>query len=77
MDEHFQLDVEMDQWDHCVLVVVLERFNEPTVSSSPTEYRNCGHVSIGKRATGHAEQIHWNSAFQSPRKLIIQWHALR
>ena len=70
----------MDQWDHCVLVVILERFvNESTsaIASSNTEYENCGHVSLGKRATGHAERIHWNSAFQSPRKLIIQWHALR
>jgi hypothetical protein len=25
---------------------------------------------------GHAERIHWNSAFQSPRRVISQWHCL-
>ncbi len=91
LNEIFHLDVEIERWDRCVILIVLSRIYEPqppqqtTPSSlidgqpcprSPPIYRHSGHVALGKRVAGHAERIHWNSAFQSPRRVISQWHSL-
>lgn len=90
LNEIFHLDVEIERWDRCVILIVLSRIYEPqrpqqtTPSSldgqpcprSPPIYHHSGHVALGKRVAGHAERIHWNSAFQSPRRVISQWHSL-
>jgi len=76
----FQLDVGVDRWEHTVVLVVLSRFCHSASSTSstatPPVYVHCGHVALGKHVTGHAHRIHWNSAFQNPRKTIAQWHPL-
>ena len=50
--------------------------NKTSTTRSPPVYMHTGHVALGKRVAGHAERIHWNSAFQSPRRVISQWHSL-
>lgn len=88
LDELFHLDVEIERWDRCVILIVLSRIvSSPEVEQqtttttmalvrSPPVYQHSGHVALGKRVLGHAERIHWNSAFQSPRRVISQWHGL-
>lgn len=87
LDELFHLDVEIERWDRCVILIVLSRIVSSTeveqqttttmaVVRSPPVYQHSGHVALGKRVLGHAERIHWNSAFQSPRRVISQWHGL-
>lgn len=85
LDELFHLDVEIERWDRCVILIVLSRIHSPSVAAprdaeqtvrSPPIYHHSGHVALGKRVLGHAERIHWNSAFQSPRRVISQWHSL-
>ncbi|EFX77575.1 putative synaptotagmin 57, partial [Daphnia pulex] len=84
LDELFHLDVDIERWDRCVILIVLSRIISPAVGEattteavrSPPVYQHSGHVALGKRVLGHAERIHWNSAFQSPRRVISQWHGL-
>ncbi|XP_032788803.2 uncharacterized protein LOC116926118 [Daphnia magna] len=95
LNELFHLDVEIERWDRCVILLVLSRMlsnelaasqassqesssldGKPQPIRSPPVYQHSGHVALGKRVTGHAERIHWNSAFQSPRRVISQWHCL-
>lgn len=76
-NEAFQLDVGVDRWEHTVVLVVLSRFCDSTsTTKTPPVYVHCGHVALGKYVTSHAHRIHWNSAFQNPRKTIVQWHPL-
>lgn len=86
LNELFHLDVEIERWDRCVILIVLSRIHSIAQGSSsssseqpirsPPIYHHSGHVALGKRVLGHAERIHWNSAFQSPRRVISQWHCL-
>lgn len=76
-NEVFQMDLGVDRWEHTVVLVVLSRFcDSSTTSTTPPVYVHCGHVALGKQVSGHAHRIHWNSAFQNPRKTIAQWHSL-
>lgn len=78
-NEVFQLDVGVDRWEHSVILVVVSRFcdsQSSLTSSSPPVYVHSSHVALGKHVSGHAHRIHWNSAFQNPRKSIAQWHSL-
>lgn len=73
----FHLDVEIERWDRSSILVVLSRIlqsQEP--GRHPPVYQHSGHVALGKRVTGQAERIHWNSSFQNPRRVISQWHSL-
>lgn len=70
-DESFNLDVDLERWNKTTLLVVLHRLAQTDEPSTPS-----GHVALGKNVTPHTGRIHWNSAFQSPRKLILQWHSL-
>lgn len=78
LNQLFHLDVEIERWDRCVILVVLSRILEPHEPGvrNPPVYQHSGHVALGKRVTGHAERIHWNSSFQNPRRVISQWHSL-
>ena len=89
LNELFQLDVEIERWDRCVILIVLSRLllnssnmnisprqEDPQPIRSPPIYHHTGHVALGKKVLGHSERIHWNSAFQSPRRVISQWHCL-
>ena len=85
LNELFHLDVEIERWDRCAILIVLSRIYQivPCLEQEqqpsqriPPVYHHSGHVALGKRVAGHAEKIHWNSAFQNPRRLISQWHSL-